>query len=68
MSITELGATRLKLKELRVQHRELDQEIIDMESRPYLDSLQLRRMKKRKLIIKEMIVKLESELIPDLNA
>ena len=68
MSITELDATRCKLKELRVQHRQLDQEIIDMESKPYLDTLHLRRMKKRKLMIKEMIVRLESELIPDLNA
>ena len=59
---------REKLKELRVQHRELDLDITSLETRAYLDHLELRRLKKRKLALKEMIVKLESELIPDLNA
>jgi hypothetical protein len=34
----------------------------------YVDELQLRRLKKRKLLIKDQITRLESQLIPDLNA
>ena len=68
MNVTELDSLRENLKDLRVEHRELDQEIIDLYENPSLDSLELRRMKKRKLLLKEFIVKLESELIPDLNA
>jgi hypothetical protein len=33
-----------------------------------VDELQLRRLKKRKLLLKDQILRLESELIPDLNA
>ena len=68
MSITQLDFEREKLKELRIQHRTLDVEIEMLTRRPFFDSLELRRMKKRKLLLKEMIVKLESQLIPDLNA
>ncbi len=68
MSITELEEQRAKLKDLRVEHRELDGEIGELSQNPYIDHLHLRRMKKRKLLLKEMIVKMESGLIPDLNA
>lgn len=68
MSVTELSSLREKLKDLRIQHRQLDQEIIDLHPNPAFDSLELRRMKKHKLLLKETIVKLESKLIPDLNA
>lgn len=68
INVTELDALRTKLKELRVEHRELDMRIVEMEQEAYTDHLDLRRLKKRKLLLKDMIVKLESELIPDLNA
>jgi hypothetical protein len=68
MSVTQLDFLREKLKDLRVQHRQLDLEIEQLSRLPSLDSLELRRMKKRKLSLKETIVKLESQLIPDLNA
>ena len=68
MSITQLDFQREKLKDLRIQHRTLDAEIEIMSRRPFFDSLEMRRMKKRKLLLKEMIIKLESQLIPDLNA
>jgi hypothetical protein len=35
---------------------------------PYVDQLQVRRLKKRKLWLKDVIARLESELIPDLDA
>ncbi len=68
MNVTELDALRTKLKELRVEHRELDTRIAEMEQDTFVDHLDLRRLKKRKLLLKDMIVRLESELIPDLNA
>lgn len=69
MSITEIDDLRQKLTELRIQHRKLDNDIMAAQTElPYLDNLDLRRMKKRKLTLKEMIVKLESQIIPDLNA
>lgn len=68
MSVTELDGLRERLKELRIQHRQLDQQIIDLHPNSAFDSLELRRMKKHKLILKETIVKLQSKLIPDLNA
>jgi hypothetical protein len=68
MNITELDALRTKLKDLRIEHRELDARITILEQEALVDHLDLRRLKKRKLLLKDMIVKLESELIPDLNA
>lgn len=68
MSVEHLDTLREKLKELRCQHRELDGEIIQLEKDLSVDSLQIRRMKKQKLLLKEAIVRLENELIPDLNA
>lgn len=68
MSVTELDSLREKLKNLRILHRQLDQQIIDLHPIPAINSLELIRMKKRKLVLKETIVRLESKLIPDLNA
>lgn len=68
MKITELEELRTKLKELRIEHRQLDTEIRQLSEHAGIDHLQLRRMKKRKLLLKDIIVRLESKLIPDLNA
>jgi len=57
-----------RLEELRVEHRDLDQIIQRLVLDPSVDQLQLRRMKKRKLNIKDMISRLESKLIPDIEA
>lgn len=67
MTVTHLDDLREKLKELRIEHRKLDSEIIDMQEN-YADTLEIRRIKKHKLAIKETITRLESKLIPDLNA
>lgn len=68
MSITELDSLRAELKTLRCLHRELDQQITEKEQQVYADSLEVKRMKKHKLRLKETITRLESQLIPDLNA
>ena len=57
-----------KLESLKLEHRDLDDAIARMEQGPYVDQLQLRRMKKRKLQLKDFISVLESRLIPDLDA
>ena len=57
-----------RLESLRLEHRDLDDAITVLEENSYVDQLQLRRMKKRKLQLKDAIARLESRLIPDLNA
>ena len=57
-----------RLRELRVSHRDLDYLIDKLQHDPMVDQLRIRRLKKRKLLLKDMITTLESELIPDLDA
>ena len=56
------------LRELREEHRDLDMAIERMIMDPWQDQLRLRRLKKRKVQLKDLIAKLESRLIPDLDA
>lgn len=57
-----------KLRQLRIEHRDLDQIIERLSMDIHVDELQMKRLKKRKLGLKDQITRLESELIPDLNA
>jgi len=57
-----------KLRALRIEHRDLDEVISRLSMDIHVDELQLKRLKKRKLVLKDQILKLESQLIPDLNA
>ena len=57
-----------RLRELRIAHRDLDDVIHRLQMDLYVNEVQLRRLKKRKLMLKDEIARLESELIPDLNA
>jgi hypothetical protein len=57
-----------RLAELRQEHRDLDAAISHMASHAARDELQLTRLKKRKLLLKDAIARLESKLIPDLDA
>ena len=65
---TELFARLERLRELRIEHRDLDDVIERLQLDLRVDELQLKRLKKRKLLLKDQIIRLESELIPDLNA
>jgi hypothetical protein len=56
------------LAELRMEHRDLDAAIDQLASAIGRDELQLTRLKKRKLLLKDHIARLESRLIPDLDA
>jgi hypothetical protein len=53
-----------KLHELRSEHRDLDTVIARLSDQP-MDQLQLQRLKKRKLLLKDEVAWLESRLIPD---
>ena len=57
-----------KLRQLHIEHRDLDEVISRLSMDMHIDELQLKRLKKRKLALKDQILKLESQLIPDLNA
>ena len=54
--------------ELQTEHRDLDEVVNTLSNRIDVDQLLLRRMKKRKLQLKDQIARLKSQLIPDLDA
>jgi hypothetical protein len=64
----DLEAIRIKLEALKSEHRDLDEVIERLLEKPQFDQLQLQRLKKRKLGLKDQILKLESQLIPDIIA
>ena len=57
-----------RLAILRLEHRDLDKAVHELARLPGRDELQLSRMKKRKLMLKDAITRLESRMIPDLDA
>jgi len=57
-----------RLRQLRIEHRDLDEVISRLSMDLNVDELQLKRLKKRKLQLKDQIQQLESLQIPDLNA
>ena len=64
----ETQALQARIKELQIEHRDLDDVIARLSKEVYVDQLQLRRLKKRKLHLKDIIERLRSKLIPDLDA
>ncbi|MTI09424.1 MULTISPECIES: YdcH family protein [Curvivirga] len=68
MDELEVAALRHRVEELRTEHRDLD-DVIDRisEAIPF-DQLQVQRLKKRKLAIKDELINLENQLIPDIIA
>ena len=68
METNDIEHYKRQLVELRVEHRDLDDVIARLAKDPLVDELELKRLKKRKLMIKDQINRLESKLIPDLNA
>ncbi|HZW58827.1 MAG TPA: DUF465 domain-containing protein [Woeseiaceae bacterium] len=65
---TECFRDFARLRELRMNHRDLDDLIDRLSHDPLVDQLRIRRLKKRRLILKDMIARLESDIIPDLDA
>ena len=64
----DVEAIRAKLETLKSEHRDLDDVIARLAERLPFDQLQLQRLKKRKLLLKDQISKIESELLPDIIA
>jgi hypothetical protein len=59
---------REELVKLRAEHRQLDDEILDLEVSGSVDQLLIRRLKKKKLALKDQITKIEDQLLPDIIA
>ncbi len=59
---------RQTIHELKLEHRALDAAVRSMQEGVFVDQLQVRRLKRRKLELKDRIRRLQSELIPDLDA
>jgi hypothetical protein len=64
----EKRALRARLVELREQHRELDSAIYALQDKSGGDALQLARLKKRKLVLRDQIQWIEDKLTPDIIA
>jgi hypothetical protein len=68
---TELDRTvaiRLELTRLRLEHQDLDAAVAALQAQAMPDQLRIARMKKRKLVLRDQIAKLENQLTPDLIA
>jgi hypothetical protein len=59
---------RQRIADLRQRHRDLDAAISSLEATGTADQLQLRRLKKQKLVLKDQITLLEDQLFPDIIA
>ncbi len=66
--MNEQEMLKQKLADLRSQHRDLDDVIARLAERAPFDQLQLQRLKKRKLALKDQITVLESRLLPNIIA
>ncbi len=65
---TETEAIEARITELRLEHRDLDDVILRLMQTQVVDQLQLQRLKKRKLLVKDQISMLERQLTPDIPA
>ena len=59
---------REELVNLRAEHRELDCEIVALENNANADQLLIKRLKKKKLVLKDRITSIEDRLLPDIIA
>ena len=68
LSEDEKAEIRSRLHDLEVEHQDLDDIINRLSADPAQDQLQLRRLKKRKLVLKDQMQRLRARLIPDIIA
>ncbi len=57
-----------QLAQLKIEHRDLDDAIGALAAQTLIDQLQIARLKKKKLILKDRIMRLEDQLVPDIIA
>jgi hypothetical protein len=68
MQDSDIEEVKRKLSELQSEHRDLDDVIAHITGEGPFNQLQVQRLKKRKLLLKDQIAQLESELLPDIIA
>jgi hypothetical protein len=68
IAATDVEVLRQRIDELHLEHRDLDDVIARLAQNPIQDQLQLQRLKKRKLHLKDQIAQLERQLTPDIPA
>ncbi len=68
MEIDNQSKLRSELEKLRLEHLDLDRAIEALEESGRADQLQLTRLKKKKLALKDKITKIEDQLFPDIIA
>ena len=66
--MTQTDQSMQKLKEYEQEHRDLDQILIQLQDKHTVDFLQIQRLKKRKLALKDKIIDLRNKLEPDIIA
>ncbi len=66
--VRELFRNVQKLRQLRIEHRDLDDVISRLSMDIHVDEVELKRLKKLKLMLRDQIERYSSQLIPDLNA
>lgn len=66
--LSDVRTLQLRILELEAEHRELDHLIDQLQQESVRDELQIRRLKKRKLQLKDQIVQLQVQLSPDVPA
>mgnify|MGYP001181564610 FL=1 len=66
--MTQTDQLMQKLKEYEQEHRDLDQILIQLQDKHTVDFLQIQRLKKRKLVLKDKIIYLKNKLEPDIIA
>ncbi|MEE8501072.1 MAG: YdcH family protein [Kiloniellales bacterium] len=64
----EIEHLRQRLAELKSEHRDLDDVIAQISDTAPFDQIQVKRLKKRKLMLKDQIARIESNLLPDIIA
>jgi len=67
-SLESAEEIKRRISELNLEHRDLDRAIEALEQNPVHDELQLKRLKKRKLMLKDQIFMLQRQLVPDIPA
>ncbi len=65
---TEVDSVKVKINQLQLEHRDLDDVILQLSQSSAQDQIQLQRLKKRKLFLKDQIALLERQLEPDILA
>lgn len=68
LTVQERAQIELRILALETEHHDLDDVIARLSADPMQDQLQLRRLKKKKLLLKDLVARLRDRLIPDIIA